>query len=461
MRLYVLLILALIIFFFSMKKQESFVNYDMWNLTNFNQNWNKVWKDPVVAHNNDFPQEIPIDRNDEKVKIYIEEIVKSGYLKKVLEYMRLKKIFDYKLEYADILDEELYRINKKTWHDRVYQYNVYNKKGNQRDLINFTTPESCIPDVNYIMKDFLTKFNKIFTSSPSERWVKYFSRYNDFSIFKYKIHNIKQSKIKSDPCIVAYSFILVLVRVDSPVGITIYMDTVKEGDKVEYLKFDIIGYFPTQKLFTFQGERSLGKKKHYRLNSRFRDSADPGTPNYNNVENILFGQQHYDRANTLQDQYACFATGSEFYDMTRGTKQTILTHTYNRHRCESSRDEFGRPKIRGLWDRPCKSDEECPFYRANKNYPNNYGKCNTDFGYCELPRGMKHLGYHKYVPYCTNHIYQPLCYNCKSVNKGGPWRSITKLDTCCEDQKDSGNYPFLKGPDYAFVNDIGVRTQIK
>ncbi len=169
MRLYVLLILALIIFFFSMKKQESFVNYDMWNLTNFNQNWNKVWKDPVVAHNNDFPQEIPIDRNDEKVKIYIEEIVKSGYLKKVLEYIRLKKIFDYKLEYADILDEELYRINKKTWHDRVYQYNVYNKKGNQRDLINFTTPESCIPDVNYIMKDFLTKFNKIFTSSPSER----------------------------------------------------------------------------------------------------------------------------------------------------------------------------------------------------------------------------------------------------------------------------------------------------
>ena len=36
---------------------------------------------------------------------------------------------------------------------------------------------------------------------------------------------------------------------------------------------------------------------------------------------------------------------------------------------------MGIDKLYGVWDRECKSDSECSYYKANKNYDNTYGKC--------------------------------------------------------------------------------------
>lgn len=108
--------------------------------------------------------------------------------------------------------------------------------------------------------------------------------------------------------------------------------------------------------------------------------------------------------------------------------------------CESRVDPVTRePKTQlDVWDKPCRSDNECPFYQANKNYVNVRGGCHN--GYCEMPIGVRRLSFRKYV---LNDQSFPYCHGCK--NPRDP--------NCCEDQKDRTAYPTLKSPDVAFSMD--------
>lgn len=85
---------------------------------------------------------------------------------------------------------------------------------------------------------------------------------------------------------------------------------------------------------------------------------------------------------------------------------------------------------RGVWDRPCRSDTECPFFQANRRYPNYRGGCEGS-GMCEMPLGVRRVGYRLYDPVAS----LPLCHACEDP-----------LDAeCCSKQR-----PF---PDYAFPLD--------
>ena len=112
-------------------------------------------------------------------------------------------------------------------------------------------------------------------------------------------------------------------------------------------------------------------------------------------------------------------------------------YAVNKKMCESKTDEFMKPEIKGVWDRKCRSNKECPFYMANKNYKNNRGGCIN--GVCELPIGLIRRG---------NRFYSkntlPRCYNCKS----------NLSNQCCEEQKNKYLYPNIVTPDYAFSNDF-------
>ncbi len=108
--------------------------------------------------------------------------------------------------------------------------------------------------------------------------------------------------------------------------------------------------------------------------------------------------------------------------------------------CEAETDLIGNRVTPGVWDRRCVNNNDCPFYKANKNYPNEFGGCRGD-GYCELPKGIKRLGFRKY-----NKSSMPLCYNCKD-KKG----KIT-IDKCCHLQKN---------PDYLFEGDLQTRYRFK
>jgi hypothetical protein len=76
--------------------------------------------------------------------------------------------------------------------------------------------------------------------------------------------------------------------------------------------------------------------------------------------------------------------------------------------CESDLDELGILKTRGVWDAPCSSSVDCPFYRVGEEYTTPRGGCN-DNGYCEMPVGVNRIGYTKYM---LNESSHPVCYNC-------------------------------------------------
>jgi hypothetical protein len=95
--------------------------------------------------------------------------------------------------------------------------------------------------------------------------------------------------------------------------------------------------------------------------------------------------------------------------------------------CNSSFDIYGNPKEPSFTDKPCKKNEECPYYKANKRYPNDRGGCIS--GKCEMPVGVKRIGYTQYF---DRGQYSPFCYGCNR-----------DLD-CCNTQKE---------PDFAFSND--------
>ena len=102
----------------------------------------------------------------------------------------------------------------------------------------------------------------------------------------------------------------------------------------------------------------------------------------------------------------------------------------------------------GIWDSPCQVDNDCPFYQANKNYTNEFGKCDKESGSCEMPLGVIPIGFTKYGK------IEPNCYNC----------DITAKDSkCCGSQMNNikeGNVKY-KTPDYIFINDESIRRQFK
>lgn len=141
------------------------------------------------------------------------------------------------------------------------------------------------------------------------------------------------------------------------------------------------------------------------------------------------------------DGRRCFKSDGEIYHEAQ---------TYND--CLSYTDSLGRV---GIWDNPCQKDEDCPFYQANKNYPNQRGKCEN--GYCELPLGMKRIGFKHYAK------DKPLCYNChkdQEIMTANGRKIIKKRDCsgvecnkCCHLQPNKNLYPNLNSPDFAFQGD--------
>jgi hypothetical protein len=114
----------------------------------------------------------------------------------------------------------------------------------------------------------------------------------------------------------------------------------------------------------------------------------------------------------------------------------------NKNECETEIDIYGKPlSIVGVWDSDCLNDYECPFFKANKNYPNTFGKCIQ--GKCQMPIGVTQVSSKKY-----RNLDGAICSNCKLGNN------------CCVDQdKDKQQYSKLLSPDYRFEGDMEERNR--
>lgn len=116
------------------------------------------------------------------------------------------------------------------------------------------------------------------------------------------------------------------------------------------------------------------------------------------------------------------------------TKYTCFPRQLN------ARDRSTCETMHGIWDKKCETNTDCPYYQANQNYPNKYGGCDTQTGYCQFPIGVVPLTYHK-----PDNPHEAYCYNC---NNGflGP----KSVGQCCNQQDK---------PDYMFTDDISIRRE--
>jgi hypothetical protein len=112
----------------------------------------------------------------------------------------------------------------------------------------------------------------------------------------------------------------------------------------------------------------------------------------------------------------------------------------NKLECETLYDRDGiKLNSVGVWDYPCLTDKECPYFMANKNYPNTFGKCVN--GSCELPLGVTGISPHNYL-----NADKAICYNCMNNN----------TINCCNEQMNNVKF---KSPDYKFKNDEEERKK--
>jgi hypothetical protein len=131
------------------------------------------------------------------------------------------------------------------------------------------------------------------------------------------------------------------------------------------------------------------------------------------------------------------------YGLVNGISKELVEYNDNPIFCKSYHPEVGQV---GIWDAPCQINTDCPFYQANKNYPNEFGKCNKNTGKCEMPMGVIPIGFTKYGK------LQPNCYNCNMVSKD---------NKCCGKQAEDikiGKVNY-KSPDYIFMGDELARKQ--
>ena len=108
----------------------------------------------------------------------------------------------------------------------------------------------------------------------------------------------------------------------------------------------------------------------------------------------------------------------------------------------------------GVWDTPCQVDTDCPFYQANKNYPNTFGSCDKRSGKCEMPIGIIPLGFKKYAK-GRGSTAEPLCYNCTGGDDKCCGLQASSVATDNSNGRDAYSRPLT--PDFVFSGDTQLR----
>ncbi len=434
-------------------------------------NCDKYWKEFPNEQNTDFLEEIPLDRNMAyNVLPQTAQFGNNSYSKGLIDYNTLIPLVndpnhmeaeeeyetvlrnpmkpDEDLQYEFELKYDLYALNKKSWIHRAKEFDPTRK-----NRLSYEKIKSPIDDVNRLNQLFIERVNEKQKSILSNEDLITFGT-TPFDIYKYAIQSIQYHK--KDPKKKIYTIKVVIFRENDAFTPTIfYRGYVLPNNIYQIKSATYIGANESSQYLLNEsaGLRKSGEKYSI-LNDNYRHDDEDY---YRDVDKELAKRKEYLKQFDLKEAYACFNTDFKVY-LHPTTKSNIILPYLSRQQCEAPFDFYGRVKPKGIYDKPCKSDEECPFFQANKNYPNRRGKCLAN-GQCELPVNMIPIGYHHFVPHPE---YKPMCYHCDG---GSKWTSSTKLDTCCDAQyakNDTFNvlkkYPFLNSPDFAFDGDIEERA---
>jgi hypothetical protein len=214
-------------------------------------------------------------------------------------------------------------------------------------------------------------------------------------------------------------------------AMNIRMEFLSQGTAVQIQKLHFItDYFYQRPLVDGDNiyDRNFRIKNPFSLTQPFFTSEDKILPS-TNVSDSILTNIHKD---LRKPEYRCF------------DGQGKDTKTKTEDLCNVSE---------GYWDTPVTNDSECPFFMANKQYPNRLGGVNPNGNRCEMPVGTKTIGY-RFIS--NDPAHKPWCYNCHIGADGLPG----SIGPCCEEQRNVELYPELGGnPDYAYPGDVLERGQ--
>jgi len=375
----------------------------------------------------------------------LNQYIFNDFRKKEIDNFLKQYSQEFKFDTKDYLKTytpfDIVNINKDTW------FNKFNWNPNMVLYEKYT--ESVFDEVNICNLNFLNLFNRFWFAFIGKYDKKKVNLYKPYFILKYRIIEIWESKEKMTYQNQEYAKYRIFQIV-----------TVITRDN-GYLAFQ----FKLSGLFEFDGKKCNLQKLMLKYVSEYtldqvllRGNLNKDNlyynvnPLYKNDESIssmqaekIYKQEkkRVDDEKDNLDDYACFT-----FDEKSNNPYSEPMYSLDKNDCQNRFNPIGYPKPFGVWDKPCVRNEDCMFYQANENYKNDYGRCIN--GKCQLPVNMKNLGYHYYIKHKST---KPLCYNCESKE----WLPNTKLDFCCDKQKDRKKYPFLKSPDYAFAGDSVFR----
>ncbi len=408
---------------------------DYWKEDPDEFNNNLVAQSPIQINSKDLvlPKEKQFGDNTYKrglidfvalAKILKDEGDPEGYQEELINPITKEKL-DYKYQLLFNYDQ----LNKKTWVNRWQQFNPVIK-----NTFNYDEIKSDIEDINILNKEFLNRINVRQQSLLTNEQLILYGLIN-FDIFKFRIIRIEYKN--NDTNNPLYIIEISLYRnSDLFISTFSYMGMIVNGVNKLYNVLYIGGNSTDNYLLSdFYNPNEL---KQEIINDNYSNKVKFER----NASAIVKLEKEHEESYKIKNQYACF----NILDANNDGSDYILPY-YNKDMCEAMYDEYGKSKPIGIYDHPCKTNEECPFYKLNKNYKNEFGKC-LDTGYCQLPSNMEPVGYHYFRP-----NKKPLCYNCGS----NEYNKFGNIDTCCDDQDNKEKYPYLKSPDYAFEKDIEAR----
>jgi hypothetical protein len=306
-----------------------------------------------------------------------------------------------------------------------------------------------------LLYHFILKFNIDVRESnydlPYHQWQNY--RITDYQIVKLQYHK--------ELNLYLLTVLVEVFRENKHYGFSIYLEMYYRGKKnnMWISKSNLLGTVPQSELvFKKFGTYSIKEKKNtfnaYPVVEQDESILDDlytkmQNFNYRDENNQSLSYNYQLRNLDLNSGHKCFKPNGDEYPDAK-TSDACLSVDLNMNKT-------------GVWDRECSKDSDCPFYQANKNYPNNFGGCKA--GKCELPVGMSRIGFKHY------NKDKPICYNCNlkdevmtadgySVIKERKCSGI-ECNKCCDIQHKKNIYSNLESPDFVFENDQLERVKYK
>lgn len=434
----------------------NFIKYDFFN-QGFVNEWNK--KLNQVKEFINLNNSIPLKKNEGNSINNTNEDELAGWLIKARElivnymfnfletdnYMKNPMIRNKFLEFigrdinGEFLEEdgkdyreyiELNFPNKVLWDLNFEEENidVDNLVGFLDKDISLVNTEMYLNVKNFLTNSLKEKFFDIYKNKVNNKHELY---YRNDKLFKYKINDNKNQQ--------NFKFVLNIYNRDSPDNLWVYADLIYDisttNTFIHNLKLIGIGY---QENILFESLKTRGTKI---IDNKGIDCS-------------------------LSDTKEC-KIGSDILSSTRldqGVYRCFNKDATTEYECVSP----DRNNQVGIWDTECINNEDCTFYKKNKNYNNELGGCVN--GYCQFPLNMTNTSY-------KNHDNkEPLCYNCKPIYKNyniydnddnNYYEEEEGLEDCigidcykcCNDQLDKKLYPNLESPDFSFQNDMFIREQ--